>query len=47
MFGRLGYEHKDNGNWNKFEDVLGNLKKFVDEGKIREIGYLMKHHGDF
>jgi aryl-alcohol dehydrogenase-like predicted oxidoreductase len=38
MFGRLGYEHKDNENWNKFEDVLGNLKKFVDEGKIREIG---------
>jgi aryl-alcohol dehydrogenase-like predicted oxidoreductase len=38
MFGRLGYEHKENGEWNKFEDVLGNLKKFVDEGKIREIG---------
>jgi aryl-alcohol dehydrogenase-like predicted oxidoreductase len=38
MFGRLGYEHKNNENWNKFEDVLGNLKKFVDEGKIREIG---------
>ncbi len=37
-FGRLGYEHKDNGNWNKFEDVLGNLKKFIDSGKIREIG---------
>jgi aryl-alcohol dehydrogenase-like predicted oxidoreductase len=38
MFGRLGYEHKDNGEWNKFEDVLGNLQKFVDAGKIREIG---------
>ena len=38
MFGRLGYEHKDKENWNKFEDVLGNLKKFIDEGKIREIG---------
>ena len=38
MFGRLGYEHKDNENWNKFEDVLGNLKKFIDAGKIREIG---------
>jgi len=38
MFGRLGYEHKDNGNWNKFEDVLGNLKKFIDDGKIREVG---------
>ena len=30
MFGRLGYEHNDNGDWNKFEDVLGNLKKFID-----------------
>ena len=38
MFGRLGYEHKENGEWNKFEDVLGNLKKFVDAGKIREVG---------
>ena len=38
MFGRLGYEHKDNGEWNKFEDVLGNLQKFVDAGKIREVG---------
>jgi len=38
MFGRLGYEHKDNGNWNKFEDVLGNLKKFIDDGKIRQVG---------
>ncbi len=37
-FGRLGYEHKDNGEWNKFEDVLGHLKRFVDEGKIREVG---------
>ena len=38
MFGRLGYEHKDDGDWNKFEDVLGNLKRFVDDGKIREVG---------
>jgi len=38
MFGKLGYEHKDNGDWNKFEDVLGNLKKFIDAGKIREVG---------
>ena len=37
-FGRLGYEHNDTGNWNKFEDVLGNLKKFVDSGKIRHVG---------
>ena len=38
FFGKLGYEHKDNGEWNKFEDVLGNLQKFVDAGKIREVG---------
>jgi len=38
MFGRLGYEHKDNDNWNKFEDVLGNLKKFIDQGKVRHVG---------
>ena len=38
MFGRLGYEHNDVGDWNKFEDILGNLKKFVDAGKIRHIG---------
>ena len=38
MFGRLGYEHNDDGNWNKFEDILGNLKKFIDDGKIRHIG---------
>ena len=24
--------------WNQFEDVLGNLQKFVDAGKIREVG---------
>jgi len=38
MFGSLGYEHNDNGEWNKFEDVLGNLKKFIDAGKVRNIG---------
>ena len=38
MFGKLGYEHKDKGDWNKFEDVLGNLQKFIKEGKIREVG---------
>ena len=38
MFGRLGYEHKDDGQWNKFEDVLGSLKKFIDQGKVRYIG---------
>ena len=38
MFGKLGYEHKDNDDWNKFEDVLGNLKKFINQGKVRYVG---------
>jgi len=38
MFGKLGYEHKDNGEWNKFEDILGSLKKFIKQGKIRYVG---------
>ena len=36
-FGKLGYEHKEN-EWNKFEDVLENLKKFIVQGKIRYVG---------
>ncbi len=36
-FGRLGYEHKEN-DWNKFEEVLENLKKFIDQGKVRYFG---------
>ena len=36
-FGRLGYEHKEN-EWNEFEDVLNELKKYVDKGKIRYVG---------
>ena len=36
-FGKLGYTHKEN-NWNEFEDVLNNLKKYIDSGKIRYIG---------
>ena len=38
FFGKLGYEH-DNGNeWTKFEDILGYLKKFIDQGKIKYVG---------
>jgi len=36
-FGELGYTHKEN-NWNQFEDVLNNLKKYIDRGKIRHVG---------
>jgi aryl-alcohol dehydrogenase-like predicted oxidoreductase len=38
MFGRLGYVHNENEDWNKFEEVLSHLDKFVKEGKIRDIG---------
>ena len=38
FFGRLGYEHKEDNEWTRFEDILGNLKKFIDEGKIRYVG---------
>ena len=38
FFGKLGYEHGDDGEWNKFEDILENLKKFVEQGKIRHVG---------
>ena len=36
-FGKLGYEHEET-NWNKFEDILADLEKFIDQGKIRYIG---------
>ena len=36
-FGRLGYVHKEN-DWNQFEDVLGELNKYIKAGKIRYVG---------
>ena len=38
FFGQLGYEHSDDNNWTKFEDILGSLQKFIDQGKIRHVG---------
>ncbi len=39
IFGKLEYEHKEEENeWNQFEDVLSNLKKYIDSGKIRYVG---------
>ncbi len=38
FFGKLGYEHNDDEDWTKFEDILENLKKFIDQGKIRYVG---------
>ncbi len=36
-FGKLGYVHKEN-DWNQFEDVLGELDKYIKAGKIRYVG---------
>ena len=38
IFGKLGYEHKDDNDWSKFEDILLALDEIVKEGKIRYIG---------
>jgi aryl-alcohol dehydrogenase-like predicted oxidoreductase len=38
FFGKLGYEHSDSNEWTQFEDILGNLKKFIDQGKIKHVG---------
>jgi aryl-alcohol dehydrogenase-like predicted oxidoreductase len=38
FFGKLGYEHDDSVEWTQFEDILGNLKKFIDQGKIKYVG---------
>ena len=38
FFGRLGYEHKDENDWNNFEDILNTLNKIIKSGKIRHIG---------
>ena len=34
----MGYEHDDDNEWTKFEDILGCLKKFIDQGKIKHVG---------
>ncbi len=36
-FGRLGYVHQEN-NWNQFEDILDELNKYIDQGKVRYVG---------
>ncbi len=37
-FGRLGYEHKDDSEWNNFEDVLNALNEVIKSGKINYLG---------
>ena len=39
FFGKQGYEHDSNEkDWTAFEEILENLKKFIDAGKIRYVG---------
>jgi len=38
FFGKLGYEHDDNNEWTRFVDILGCLKGFIQQGKIKHIG---------
>ena len=38
FFGRLGYQHKEEDDWNKFDDILNSLDKIIKSGKIRYIG---------
>ena len=38
FFGQLGYEHSDSSEWTQFEDILEDLKKFIEQGKIRNVG---------
>ena len=38
-FGKLGYKHDDDEDeWNKIEDVLSELQKYVKVGKVRYVG---------
>ena len=38
FFGRLGYQHKDENDWNRFEDILNSFDKIIKSGKIRYAG---------
>ena len=38
FFGKLGYQHDDKENWNKFEDILYSLDQIIKSGKVRYVG---------
>ena len=38
FFGKLGYQHDDKEDWNKFEDILYSLDQIIKSGKIRYVG---------
>ena len=37
-FGRLGYDHKDEDEWNDFNEILESLSEIIKSGKIRYVG---------
>ena len=37
-FGKLGYEHKDDTDWNSFENILNALDEIIKSGKVKYIG---------
>ena len=37
-FGKLGYEHTNNNEWNNFEEILNSLDEIIKSGKIKYIG---------
>ena len=37
-FGRLGYDHKDEDDWNDFNEILESLSEIIKSGKIRYVG---------
>ena len=37
-FGKLGYDHKNDEEWNNFEDILKDLNEIIKSGKIRYVG---------
>jgi len=38
FFGKLGYQHDDKEDWNKFEDILYSLDQIIKSGKVRYVG---------
>ena len=38
FFGKLGYQHDDKEDWNKFEDILYSFDQIIKKGKVRYVG---------
>ena len=37
-FGKLGYEHKNDNEWNNFEEILNSLDEIIKSGKVKYVG---------